>query len=126
MTDPTPAVETPSTWPDSACRHPRVSRWSVDGGEPRLWSCDECKRRFYPACPVCVDVGHGFRPSSKSDPAECYTLLDMADGLLALLSDRGHSVGTLSDAMATDRQLGLRPERGDWACPEDIARKALA
>jgi len=23
-----------------------------------MWACSECRRRFYPVCPTCVDVGH--------------------------------------------------------------------
>lgn len=40
------------------CGHPRVLRWADESGEVRLWACEDCRRRFYPACPECVDVGH--------------------------------------------------------------------
>lgn len=28
------------------------------GPDVVLWACRECRLRFYPACSVCVDVGH--------------------------------------------------------------------
>ena len=40
------------------CLHPHVTRFQTEGGEVRLWACDDCKRRFYPACPECVTIGH--------------------------------------------------------------------
>ena len=74
-----------------------------------------------------LNVGHGFRESSHSDWAEVGSLLDEADALLALLTARGHATDTLDEAMATDLALGLRPDRGSWACPADLpARKAAS
>lgn len=42
----------------SDCRHPVVETYAAEGGEPRLWACTECHIRFYPACWLCVSVGH--------------------------------------------------------------------
>jgi hypothetical protein len=28
------------------------------GGPIRMWACSDCRIRFYPACKVCVSVGH--------------------------------------------------------------------
>lgn len=64
-----------------------------------------------------LDIGHGFQPSSKSDPAECYRLLDEAARLLALTG-----ATTLDEAMAWDKAHGLTPEKGDWSCSEDLSR----
>ena len=41
------------------CLHDVV--WShVSEQDPtiRIWACGNCQRRFYPACPICVDNGH--------------------------------------------------------------------
>lgn len=64
-----------------------------------------------------LDIGHGFRPSSKSDPAECVRLLDETDRLLASIG-----VADLDAAMSWDRDHGLTPDRGEWACSEDLRR----
>lgn len=40
----------------SDCTHSGIQTWGPAGN--RLWACVECQRRFYPACPTCVDVGH--------------------------------------------------------------------
>lgn len=71
-----------------------------------------------------LDIGHGFPPSSKSDPDEARTLLAEALALLLALSERGHAVATLPAAMETDRALGLRPDAGSWSCSEDLRRSA--
>lgn len=67
-----------------------------------------------------VDIGHGFRPSSASDPDECYGLLDEADRLLALIE-----VTSLDEALTWDKAHGLRPEKGEWSCPENIDRRRM-
>lgn len=71
-----------------------------------------------------LDIGHGFRPSSKATPEECRSLLDRAEALLDLLATRGHVVATLDECMATDRELGLSPLAGSWSCSEDLRRTA--
>lgn len=41
------------------CRHNLIQTYSeVDGGPGRMWACTVCHRRFYPACPECIDIGH--------------------------------------------------------------------
>jgi hypothetical protein len=70
-----------------------------------------------------IDIGHGFRPSSRSDQAEAVGLLDEAERLLTALAERGLPTGTLDEAMATDRALGLAPERGTWSCLENLSRR---
>jgi hypothetical protein len=67
-----------------------------------------------------LDIGHGFRASSKSSAAEARYLLGEARLLLAALAERGHAVGSLDECVATDRALGLRPELG-MSCREDLA-----
>ena len=42
---------------DTPCAHERITTASADG-LPSLWYCDDCRRRFYPACETCVDIGH--------------------------------------------------------------------
>jgi hypothetical protein len=69
-----------------------------------------------------LDIGHGFRPSSKSNPDEARGLLDAAASLLIDLERRGYAVATLDEAMETDRRLGLSPDAGRWSCAEDIWR----
>jgi hypothetical protein len=64
-----------------------------------------------------LDIGHGYRPTSASDPAEAYRLLDETDRLLALTG-----ATTLDDALAWDREHGLAPQRGQWFCSENLSR----
>lgn len=41
------------------CRHSVIRTYSAaDPAIPPLWACESCNRRFYPACPTCVSVGH--------------------------------------------------------------------
>ena len=41
------------------CRHDAITVLLEEGGGPgRMWSCADCGRRFYPACSVCISVGH--------------------------------------------------------------------
>jgi hypothetical protein len=41
------------------CPHDSITVYrEADHGPMRMWACADCHRRFYPACPVCVDVGH--------------------------------------------------------------------
>lgn len=69
-----------------------------------------------------LDIGHGFRPTSKSNAAEAIGLLDAAESLLTELSIRGNAVDTLEGAMKADRFLGLAPIEGSWSCPVDLVR----
>lgn len=69
-----------------------------------------------------LDIGHGFRPSGKSNPDEARGLLDSAASLLMDLERRGYAVGTLAEVMETDRRLGLLPDAGKWSCAEDLRR----
>jgi hypothetical protein len=69
-----------------------------------------------------LDIGHGFRPSSKSNPDEALGLLDEAASLLIDLERRGYAVDTLEDALETDWRLGLSPDAGTWSCAADIRR----
>jgi hypothetical protein len=50
--------ETEHYAPADECSHPSVLRLTSGDGAARLWGCDDCGRRFYPACPTCVTVGH--------------------------------------------------------------------
>ena len=40
------------------CAHVVVTTYGDGESGPRLWACADCSLRFYPACSVCVDVGH--------------------------------------------------------------------
>jgi len=51
---PVMAVETPR----EECGHPEVDRYTTIEGKARLWACNDCKLRFYPACPQCRVNGH--------------------------------------------------------------------
>lgn len=68
-----------------------------------------------------LDIGHGLRPSSKSDPAECRALLDEADRLLAVIGVVG-----LDAAIEWDRAHGLAPLKGTWSCAKDLSRRGPA
>lgn len=64
-----------------------------------------------------LGIGHGFPPSTKGSPAECASLLDTADFLLAAIG-----VSSLDAALEWDRAHGLTPDAGEWSCPEDLVR----
>jgi len=40
------------------CGHQRLERFTPPDEAFALWACGDCKLRFYPACPTCVEVGH--------------------------------------------------------------------
>jgi hypothetical protein len=40
------------------CRHPYITVFAEENGPHRMWACDACNIRFYPACEVCVSIGH--------------------------------------------------------------------
>ena len=40
------------------CRHPYITVFAEENGPLRMWACSECKIRFYPACEICVTIGH--------------------------------------------------------------------
>lgn len=67
-----------------------------------------------------LDIGHGFLATRKGTPAECRELLDEAARLLPA------GVASLTDALAWDEAHGLKPERGEWSCAENLQRRALA
>lgn len=66
-----------------------------------------------------LNIGHGFQGSSRSSLEECAGLIATAERLLV-------GIATLDEALAWDTAMGLRPAAGDWKCPENISRKALA
>ncbi len=67
-----------------------------------------------------LDIGHGYRPSSKSDLAECYRLLGDAESLLATIG-----VATFDEAFAWDEAHGLRPSQGYSAtCVQPMKRRS--
>lgn len=62
--------------PGTECGHLEVVRWTADGGVPRLWSCFDCRRRFYPSGRPCADGFHaetcpacGLTVDQRDDPA---------------------------------------------------------
>jgi len=64
-----------------------------------------------------LDIGHGFRETSRSTAEECRRLLDDTDRLLVAIG-----VATLTEALAWDADHGLTPERGEWSCAANIER----
>lgn len=40
------------------CRHNSITVYMEENGPGRMWACSDCKIRFYPACRVCVNIGH--------------------------------------------------------------------
>ena len=51
-------ADRPATEPRTECRHPYIERHRNEQHDITMWSCDDCHRRFYPACEKCVSVGH--------------------------------------------------------------------
>jgi hypothetical protein len=64
-----------------------------------------------------LQMGHGFTGRVYT-VEEAEMLLSEADSLLDMLG----SPRTLDEAMDIDRGLGLRPDRGAWACSEDLEK----
>lgn len=50
------------------CRHSTITTHTAVEGDIRLWACADCRLRFYPACSICVDVGHR---SGEHPPGPC-------------------------------------------------------
>lgn len=40
------------------CEHRAIETYCDPRGTPVAWACDNCRRRFYPACSECVSIGH--------------------------------------------------------------------
>lgn len=47
------------------CEHRDVTTYSTSDGSMRMWACVDCRRRFYPACSICVSIAH--RDDHESD-----------------------------------------------------------
>lgn len=58
MTDPTAPQTAVEAAGETACEHRDITRWATADGAAVAWACADCRIRFYPACPECVDVGH--------------------------------------------------------------------
>ena len=59
MTADRPATEPRTEDVDAdECGHMALTRWTGGPGVDDIWACSDCRRRFYPACPQCVTVGH--------------------------------------------------------------------
>ena len=70
---------------DTPCAHERITTASADG-LPSLWYCDDCRRRFYPACETCVDIGHRKTHATPApDPAAVAAWLSEDDRLARAL-----------------------------------------
>ena len=56
---------------EPACRHPSLHVSRNEEHDITIWACDDCYRRFYPACEKCVTVGHrtghGEHPEESRD-----------------------------------------------------------
>jgi len=50
------------------CRHPHITVYAEEDGPLRMWACSDCNIRFYPACEICISVGH--RNEEHIDPPE--------------------------------------------------------
>lgn len=68
-----------------------------------------------------IHIGHGFSVD-KATVDEAEQWLSDAAACLVSLERSGYAVGTLDEAMETDRLLGLHPDRGQWSCSEDLRR----
>ena len=42
----------------AGCRHDLIITYAPSSSDERIWACNDCNKRFYPACSTCVDVGH--------------------------------------------------------------------
>lgn len=66
MTD-TPAA--PAT-----CWHPSIHVSRNEEHDITVWACEDCRRRFYPACEQCVSIGHreghGEHIEARATPGE--------------------------------------------------------
>ncbi len=46
------------------CEHSEITTYrlgpeaSEAAGQVAMWACASCGRRFYPACEICITVGH--------------------------------------------------------------------
>lgn len=81
---------------DPPCEHRVITTWTSDNATVAMWACAECSRRFYPACSVCVSVGHRNIVHQPAAPAEglrealerCIDAMDIVrDGLAVKSAD---------------------------------------
>ena len=106
MTDVTPLTA-------EECPHIDVTTFGSAETGPLLWACDECKRRFYPACQVCVDVGHRniehpeatARSKTRCDfDCERCRLARLTDGSIAAVIE-AEAAATEQEGLDLDRRL---------------------
>lgn len=68
--DPT-MTDTPAP---TTCWHPSIHVSRNEEHDITVWACEDCRRRFYPACEQCVSIGHreghGEHIEARSTPAE--------------------------------------------------------
>ena len=73
----------------SECRHLSIHTSRNEEHDITLWACDDCQRRFYPACEQCVSIGHrgghAEHPAAIESEAQRLTVerLQEAETLLA-------------------------------------------
>ncbi len=73
---------------EPTCRHDSITVYhDIDGGPGRMWACAGCGVRLYPACRICIDVGH--RGEEHVEPA-----LDVERQPAAHVWVGGHGVAT--------------------------------
>jgi len=60
------------------CRHGVITTFAEANGPHRMWACEDCRIRFYPACRTCVDVGHRFEEHEPSVSAAMRQVVEEA------------------------------------------------
>jgi hypothetical protein len=88
------------------CRHPAITVFMEEGGGPiRMWACSDCRIRFYPACKVCVSVGH--RGEEHVEDEDAARLRKIEEAARALADTEGIDMDAEMEALRA--ALGEKP-----------------
>lgn len=92
--------------------------------QPRRLVKRETSRLAHRMAAQALDAGHGFN-NRKYTPNMARNWLQIAEECLVDVGARvGFPILTIEDAMRADEALGLRPDKGQWPCGENITRRA--
>lgn len=73
-----------------------------------MWACNDCNIRFYPACPICIDVGH--RSENHVDDQEWAAALEVR---IQTLKDEIKSLRSIDGGWDNGYRTGYNDARAE-------------
>ena len=102
------------------CRHPYITVFAEENGPLRMWACSDCNIRFYPACEICVTIGHR---SEIHEPGIVWH--DRYDDAARIMLNQADEIATLRAALveAVPVAFGV-PDDGKWYEVRGLIRRS--